>query len=124
MRQIEIAELMNAACNYSVGYVKCLIAATPLEQILEGDRPKEFRGLSPEEVGRMEHEMESLAREFKVIEESHGKNTLNLVIVGGYLKRLLDNARVVRYLSPNYPEILVEFQKLVETKNLQDASEK
>lgn len=123
MRQIEIAELMCAASNFSVGYAKCLVAATPAEQLLDGDRPKELGGLSPEDISRMEHEMESLGREFKVIEESHGKNVLNLVLVVGYLRKLLDNARVVRFLSSNHPEILVEFQKLVEAKHLQDVSE-
>jgi hypothetical protein len=120
MRQIEIAELLCAARNYSVGYVECLVAATPAEQVLDGESPKEIRGLSPEDVDRMEHEMESLAREFKLIEESHGKNVLNLVLVVGYLKKLLDNARVVRYLSQAHPEILLEFQKLVETRNLSE----
>ena len=43
---------------------------------------------------------------------------LNLVLVVGYLKKLLDNARVVRYLSQHYGEILAEFQKIVETKSL------
>ncbi len=45
----------------------------------------------------------------------------NLVVVGGYLRRLLDNARVVRFLSQNHREILAEFQKLVEAKSLGDA---
>lgn len=66
--------------------------------------------------------MESLGREFKPIEESHGKNVLSLVIVVGYLKKLLDNARVVRFLAQNHPEILAKFQKLVEARNLQDGA--
>jgi len=37
---------------------------------------------------------------------------------GGYLKKLLDNARVVRYLSQHCGEILAEFQAIVETKDL------
>src|SRR5206468_2729963 len=78
MRQIEIAELMRSANNFSAGYAKCLVAATPADQHLEGER-KEARGLSPEDVSRMEHELESLGKEFKIIEESHGKNVLNLV---------------------------------------------
>ncbi len=60
--------------------------------------------------------MESLGREFKLIEESHGKNTLNLVVVVGYLRRLNENARVSRFLSQSHPEIHAEFQKLIETK--------
>jgi len=122
IRQIEVAELICTAGNYSEGYVRCLIAATPVDQLVEEERPKEVRGLSPEDVARMEHEMATLGREFKVIEESHGKNVLNLVIVNGYLKKVLDNARVVRYLSQNHPEILTEFQKLAEARNLQDTT--
>ena len=123
IRQIEVAELICTAGNYSEGYVKCLVAATPLDQLIEDERPKDIRCLSPDEVARLEHEMATLAREFKVIEESHGKNVLNMVIVNGYIKKLLDNARVVRYLSQNHPEILTEFQKLLEVRNLQDACE-
>jgi hypothetical protein len=65
--------------------------------------------------------MESLSKGFKQIEETHGSNVLNLVIVVGYLKKLLDNARVVRYLAQNYREILTEFQKIVESRGLEDA---
>jgi len=64
--------------------------------------------------------MVTLSRDFRLIEESHGKNTLNLVIVTGYLRKLLENSRVVRYLAQIYPEILAEFQKLVDAKNLND----
>jgi hypothetical protein len=66
----------------------------------------------------MEREMESLNHDFRLIEESHGRNVLNLVLVVGYLKRLLDNARVVRYLSRHHAEILAEIQKIVEAKGL------
>ena len=62
--------------------------------------------------------MEGLQSDFLAIEESHGRNMLNLVIVVSYLKKLLDNARAVRYLSQNHPEILAEFQKLIEARNL------
>lgn len=64
--------------------------------------------------------MESITRDFKQIEDTHGKNTLNLVIVIGYLKKLLNNARVVRYLASNYQELLDEFQKLSELKSLSE----
>lgn len=49
--------------------------------------------------------MESHAAEFRLIEESHGKNTLHLVVVVGYLKRIIDKARVVWYLTQRHPEI-------------------
>ena len=120
MRQIEIAELMSAANNFSVGYVRCLVAASPDDLHVDPERGREIRGMSPEDISRMEHEMDLLGREFKLIEESHGKNVLNLVLVVGYLRKLLENSRVVRHLSQNYPEIHVEFQKVVEARNLAD----
>jgi hypothetical protein len=120
LRQVEIAELMCAANNFSVGYARCLVATTPAEFQADGERGREAHGLSPEDVSRMEHEMESLGREFRLIEESHGKTVLQLVPVGGYLRKLLDNPRVLRYLSQRYPEIQAEFQKLADSRNLAD----
>lgn len=118
MRQIEMAELMLAAHNFSTNYAQCLLAATPQDQLLEPDKPKEVRGLSPEDMSRMEREMENLRHDLRSVEESHGRNVLNLVLVTGYLKKLLENARVVRYLSQHCGEILAEFQKIVESKTL------
>lgn len=118
MRQIEIAELMVASNNYSASYAKCLYIATPAEQQIEPAQPKDANGFNADDIARMEREMESVTQDFRLIEESHGKNVLNLVLVVGYLKKLLDNARVVRYLSRYRPEVLSEFQKIVETKSL------
>ena len=117
MRQIEMAELMVAANNFSASYARCLLAATPQEQLLEPDKPKDVGGLSPEDMSRMEREMENLGQDLRAVEESHGRNVLNLVLVVGYLKKLLDNARVVRYLSQHCAEILSEFQAIVEAKS-------
>lgn len=114
LRQIEIAELMNASGNHSYGYVKCLITATPRAQWNEQYLEPEEEPDSAEAVERISRESHALIRDLKAIEESHGKNVLNLVIVAGYLRKLLDNARVVRFLSANYREILLEFQKIVE----------
>lgn len=121
MRQIEISEIMCAAAHYSSGYVKCLVATTPGEQLLDEGHGKDSRGLSFEDMSRMEHETETLGREFKLIEESHGKNTLNLVLVVGYLRKLLENTRIERFFSQHHPEICVQFQKLVESRSLADA---
>ncbi len=122
MRQIEIAELMVTANCISTKYANCLFLATPPEQLIESDGPKDLRGLSPEDASRMEREMESLGQDFRLIEDSHGRNVLNLVLVVGYLKKLLDNARVVRYLSQNHADIPLEFRKIAEMKSLADSA--
>ena len=47
MRQIEMAELMVASNNFSARYAQCLFAATPQDQLLEPDKPKDIRGPEP-----------------------------------------------------------------------------
>jgi hypothetical protein len=124
MRQIEMVELMSASNNFSVDYAKCLLAATPVDQLIEREASsKNATGLAPADIARMERELASLSKDFKLVEESYGKNVLNLVIVVGYLKKLLDNGRVVRYLSQHYPELLAEFQKIVESRSFEETVE-
>ncbi|MEM7516024.1 MAG: plasmid partitioning protein RepB C-terminal domain-containing protein, partial [Planctomycetota bacterium] len=79
MRQIEMAELMCASHNFSGAYAKCLLAATPADQLVAPDGGKKVDELTPEEMARMEREMKSLSKDFRDIEETHGKNVLNLV---------------------------------------------
>jgi len=122
MRQIEMTELMIAANNFSADYAMCLIAATPERDLVDTEKSKLLNGVKPEDVARMEREMDVLGREFLLIEESHGKNTLNLVLAVAYLRKLLNHAGVVRHISQRYPDILGEFQKLVDAPELKAAS--
>lgn len=114
LRQIEAAELMVAMNKYTLSYAQSLVAATPQAQLVEPDKPKNVRGLTPEQVGLMERESLSLEREFRVAEKSYGTDHLDLVLSNGYLSKLLGNARVVRYLAQHHSDILAEFQKLSE----------
>jgi ParB-like chromosome segregation protein Spo0J len=116
LRQIEAAELMVAMNKYTIGYAKSLVAATPQSQFAEGYKPRAIKGLSEEQRGLMERESANLDREFRIAEQSYGTDHLDLVLANGYLGKLLNNARVVRYLAQHDQEILVEFQKLVEVE--------
>ena len=118
MRQIEMAELMMASANLTASYAKCLIAATPDEQLVEYATAKAKEGLSPEEIARMEREIENLSQDFRKIEDAHGRTVLNLVTSVAYLRKLLNNASVVRFLSRRYMDMLAEFQKIAEATSL------
>jgi len=122
MRQIEMAELMCASHNLSASYAKCLLAATPQDQLVTPDSPKKVDELTAKEMARMEREMDVLSGDFRQIEETHGANVLQLVIVSGYLRKLLDNARVVRHLAKEFPEIMSEFQKIAESRSLSETT--
>ena len=53
-----------------------------------------------------------MERDFKAIEESYGENVLNLTLARGYVKKLLENSKVARYLNSNHADILTEFKAL------------
>jgi ParB-like chromosome segregation protein Spo0J len=119
MRQIEVAELMVAAGNYSIPYAKALYAATPAEMLLDPEKHKMVRGMSPEQIAKMEKEMEGLQCDLKVVEESHGNQVLNLVLARGYLAKLFANTRVTRYLDQHHADIFRELKSMSEGTSLE-----
>jgi ParB-like chromosome segregation protein Spo0J len=117
-RQIEMCELMIAAHNYTVPFAKALLAATPDRQLKEPQRKKKLADISPEDMARMEKETKAVVKDIKLVKESYGKDTLNLVLCCGFLSRLLDNGKIVRFLSSHYPEYLDGFQKIIAANSL------
>ena len=85
MRQIEAAELMSTAGNYSASYAKALLAATRQADLTKSDRPKKVGGLTSEQMSRMEREMETVQQDLKTVESRYGDDVLHLVIASGYL---------------------------------------
>ena len=112
LRQIEIAELMVSANNFTKGYAEAMVLTTPKDQLLNPEEPKRKEGLTREEIAKMEVEMEALERDLKAVERNYGENMLNLALAKGYTKKLLDNAKVVRFLNGNYRDMLSEFESL------------
>jgi hypothetical protein len=118
LRQIEIAELMESANNFTKGYAEALVLGTPKDQLANPEEPKQKAGMSAEEIARLEGEMESLERDVKAVEETYGENMLNLTLARGYFKKLLENAKVVRFLNGNYRDFLTEFEAIAATEGV------
>jgi len=123
MRQIEMAQLMNDSNVYSVSYARVLMAATPKDQFINPERPKKVRGLSDDQMARMEREMNVLEQEYKLAEETYSNDVLYLTLAKGYLSKLLNNNQVVKYLSRHHAEILEQFQLIAELETLQETEE-
>ena len=113
IRQIEAAELMIAMNRFSLPYAQSLLAATPDHLMIDGHKSKP-RGLTADQISKMQRESENLDREVKSIERTYGENHLDLVLALGYVSKLLTNARVVGFLAQKHATILAEFQKCVE----------
>ncbi len=114
VRQIEAAELLVNANNYSAAYASAILAGTPQAQLVETTKPKRMRGITPEAMGRMERELARLQEGMASIKDSYGKDHLQLTVIKGYLAKLLGNTRVVKYLMQHRPEFLAEFQAITE----------
>ena len=118
MRQIEVAELLLTANNFSVPYTKALLSATQPDMLDEPEKHKTVDGLTPEQMARMTKEMETLQRDLKAVEESHGNQVLNLILARGYLTKLFSNDRVMRYLSQRHADLFHELQTVLEGSSL------
>src|SRR6516225_1986841 len=73
MRQVEVAELMLSASNFTVGYARALLAATKQSDLARPERAKRLDGMTPEQMARMEREMSTLQQDFKAVETSYGE---------------------------------------------------
>lgn len=118
-RQVECAELMVAANSVTESYAQALLAATAPEMLVAGQKKPRSPALTQEQVARMENEMSNLLGQYKLAEQSHGEDMLNLMLARGYLVKLMDNTRVMKYLQANFPEILEEFGKIVEQTSIE-----
>ena len=119
-RQIETAELMTIAGNFSLTYAKALLAATRQHDLVHPDRPKKIAGITPDQMDRMEREMETLQRDFKTFEASYGDDVLNLVVATSYLSKLIANPEIDRYLLGHYPEFLEKFRVIISAASLDE----
>lgn len=117
-RQVECVELMVATNNITVAYAQALLAATASNMLVDADKPKKIKGVTAEQMAKMEREMANLEGQFKLVEQSYGQDVLNLVLARGYLAKLMDNEAVIRFLSQNQPGVLSEFAAIVQTVSL------
>ena len=114
-RQIECVELMLTANNITVAYAEALLAATPPQMLVGETKPRKMRGVSADQMVKMEREMGNLQGQLKLVEKSYGQDVLLLVLARGYLGKLVGNKAVLRYLSQRQPDVLTEFENIVQT---------
>lgn len=119
LRQMEMAELMIAAGTYTATYARALVMTTAKTQLVDPESPNKVPGIKPEDLARIEHETQLQERDFRLLDETYNENVMALTIARSYLRPLLENGRVVRFLAQNFREFLSEFQRIVESKALE-----
>ncbi|WP_394474849.1 plasmid partitioning protein RepB C-terminal domain-containing protein [Ralstonia mannitolilytica] len=114
-RQVECVELMLTANNMTVAYAEALLAATPPHLLVSEKRPRKISGVTAEQMVKMEREMGNIQGQLKLVEKSYGQDVLLLVLARGYLGKLIDNKAVFRFLSQRQPDVLAEFENIIQT---------
>ena len=109
---------MVSACNYTKGYPEALVLGTPKDQLVHPEEPKQKTGMTREEIAKLEWEMETLEHDLKSVEASYGENNLNYTCARACIKKLLDNTKVVKFLTANNPDILAEFESIAASETL------
>lgn len=118
IRQLEVAELMVSANNYSSNYAKALLATTKPVDLLNPDDLKKSTGLTTEQMAKLEREMASISHDYKELEVSYGDDMLLLVIASGFLEKLISKPEIERFLGERHPEILENFRSIVASSSL------
>ena len=115
MRQIQTAELMVGANNYTSTYAKAMLSLTPPDQLQTPHNAKKEESLSPEQIASMEMELMHLESQYKLAEQTLGTDVLTMVVYRGYLSHILKNREVSEYLTRHHPDIVKELQRIAKT---------
>lgn len=114
-RQVEIAKLMIALRRVKLNTARVFIILTPQSQLTDPSRPRQqFPGIEAAQLAAMESELADLSRRFQRAAEWSGIWNLNLVAARGYILRLMESAKVVRYLAQHFPQRLAQFQTILD----------
>ncbi len=113
-RQVEAAELMIGQNNFSGQFARALLGATPDRLLVKSQKRAADMGSSADQLARMEHELARLQLQVKSVEDTYGVDNLHLTVARGYVRSLLSNPRIVRWVNQHRPEYLGELQVIAE----------
>ena len=124
LRQYEIAKTMVVVGDYSVAYARALVSASSPDQLVNPGKARAHRKVSPEEIEQIERELANLQGDVDRIEETFAADHLDLVLATSYVRSLLRNAQITRYMETYHRNLREEFQKICEaTAPIAEAAE-
>ena len=117
-RQMEMAGLMVNLSNYTKVFAQALLLGTSAKQLVKGNTAKQKSGIPDQTIARMESEMESLEREFAEIKGRYCQNMQELVMIQGYVRRVLQNTNVIQFLKLRYADLYLEIEAIAALRGL------
>jgi ParB/RepB/Spo0J family partition protein len=116
-RQIEMVELMTSANNYTKVYAEALLIGTSKDK-LSSNQPKRGRKIKPEDLARMEMEMDAVEKEYRACEAVFSEKMLLLTVLRRYVVRLMDNPKVNRFIGSRHSGIHAELEAIVASETV------
>ena len=114
LRQYEIAKTMVVVGDYSVAYARALVSASSPDQLVNPGKARTHRKVSSEEIEQIERELTNLQGDVDRIEETFAADHLHLVLATSYVRSLLRNAQITRYIETYHRNLLEEFRNICE----------
>ena len=114
LRQYEIAKTMVVVGDYTVAYARALVSASSPDQLVNPGQARAHRKISSEEIEQIERELANLQGDVDRIEETFAADHLHLVLATAYVRSLLRNAQITRYIQTYHRNLLEEFRNICE----------
>lgn len=105
-RQIEVAKLMVDAGRVSHTYAEIMLAGTKPEMLVDKKDPNKYKKLKPEQILKIQQEIEQLQENYAYAKDNIGEIMLTLVVTKGYVKKLLANIAIKQYMTKYHKGIL------------------
>jgi len=113
-RQVNAVMLMNDQNRFTFNYAKALLDATPANQLVNKGRPKKETPAILARQARLEEESLALSREIGSLKEQYGTAMIDMTSMQAYLKSLLGNEAVAKYLRELHGPIHDKFKEIAE----------
>jgi len=113
-RQINAAMLMNDQNKFNCNYAKALLDATPANQLVNKGKPKKETPAILARQARLEEESLALSREIGSLKEQYGTAMIDMTSMQAYLKSLLGNDAVAKYLRELHGPTYDKFKHIAE----------
>lgn len=113
-RQIIAAMLMNDQNKFNSNYAKALLEATPAHQLVNRGKPKKATPAILARQARLEEESLALSSEIGSLKEQYGTAMIDMTSMQAYLKRLIGNEAVAKYLREFNESFYDKFKEFAE----------
>jgi ParB-like chromosome segregation protein Spo0J len=113
-RQITVAMLMNDQNKFTANYAKALLEATPSQQLVNNGKTRKQNPAILARQARLEEESLALSQEMSSLKQQYGTVMIDMTSMQAYLKRLLGDESIAKYLREFNEPVYEKFAEIVQ----------